>query len=720
MMEEDQLLQFSFQRWQTMFEPLYESNKLTLTLFTNHALLFVLSFTTIKFMNPEIDNDRFLTWLSTFELTNLGEVFLPLLPTSLLMTEAFNPQSELQKEDIFAEIYQQLVFPETRSHLGEYYTPAVLARTMVEQFYTLGNKVIDPACGSGMFVVEVIKQIIGEGGGQSDGQIAQWSRKVMGCDINPIAVLVSNTNVALILGPCLGTNDLPTTVHLSDFLVDDPLRLGTFDLVIGNPPWFVLNKVIDSERQSTLKRLAKEFRIVPKPHQVTHLEISALILYQSQSVLKIGGNIAFVLSNAFLTGDNHAATRQFHNFGDIEVWKFSSDLFRIHSICLRATYVKDNYEIFKPKLVTVRHLHLVDNKLVESQQPVTHVPYLVEPNNNDTWVVRKYVPQDVIQTILPLGESPYHDRVFQGATLVPHNLLYVEVMPNEAEENSLHEVRAQVHYPKKPWDFNPLEQMGLQSTKVETKYLFQILKSQGVVPFLAVEKTTLFLPIEEDEDTGGYKLTEDRASKGWHYYSGLERLYRRYVKQGARVQTLWERINYQNYLVAQRQRAPLKVVTMASGTLVKACVVCDPSLIIDSTNYFLPLDVSTEEEAYFLLGILNSPVMTETIRIIQPEGARGAGRHIHKRPYKVRIPPFDPANPIHLTISQLAQEISQEVQHLVKASQDRGVMKPQSLQNLIYSTFGWNTKNGTLTQGSRYESLDLIVRDLLMKEEEEQ
>ena len=44
--------------------------------------------------------------------------------------------------------------------MGEYYTPAWLARVMVQELVTdpLNQRVLDPACGSGTFVAEVVAQ----------------------------------------------------------------------------------------------------------------------------------------------------------------------------------------------------------------------------------------------------------------------------------------------------------------------------------------------------------------------------------------------------------------------------------------------------------------------------------------------------------------------------------------------------------------------------------
>ena len=64
--------------------------------------------------------------------------------------------------DIAAILYESVIPADERRQLGEYYTPAWLARAMVEELVTdpLNQRVLDPACGSGTFIVEAVKRVI--------------------------------------------------------------------------------------------------------------------------------------------------------------------------------------------------------------------------------------------------------------------------------------------------------------------------------------------------------------------------------------------------------------------------------------------------------------------------------------------------------------------------------------------------------------------------------
>ena len=68
--------------------------------------------------------------------------------------------------DIAAILYETVIPPEERRTLGEYYTPAWLARTMVRELIDdpLRQRALDPACGSGTFIAEAVGNFLNAAG----------------------------------------------------------------------------------------------------------------------------------------------------------------------------------------------------------------------------------------------------------------------------------------------------------------------------------------------------------------------------------------------------------------------------------------------------------------------------------------------------------------------------------------------------------------------------
>lgn len=114
--------------------------------------------------------------------------------------------------DLLKKLYQQIMPRELRHNLGEYYTPDWLAErliNMVEGGNFEGNpdkRIIDPACGSGTFLVIVIKKIRDYLSGKTYVEhdvLKKILTNVVGFDLNPLAVISARTNYLLALGDLL-------------------------------------------------------------------------------------------------------------------------------------------------------------------------------------------------------------------------------------------------------------------------------------------------------------------------------------------------------------------------------------------------------------------------------------------------------------------------------------------------------------------------------------
>jgi len=118
-------------------------------------------------------------------------------------TSTLNPSAT---RDLLKKLYQYLVPRKIRHHLGEYYTPDWLAELVLNEVKYDGNnfkRVLDPACGSGTFLVLAIQRAK-EWGLKNKRPPLEIAKSIVaniwGFDLNPLAVIAARTNYLFALG----------------------------------------------------------------------------------------------------------------------------------------------------------------------------------------------------------------------------------------------------------------------------------------------------------------------------------------------------------------------------------------------------------------------------------------------------------------------------------------------------------------------------------------
>ena len=145
--------------------------------------------------------------------------------------------------DLLKKLYHYLLPREIRHDLGEYYTPDWLAERLIRQ--TLGSdlgdptkRILDPACGSGTFLVLVINHIRREALHRKMGPAETLDairKNVIGFDLNPLAVIAARTNYMLALGDLLketkrlGPEGIDIPVYQCDSVLTPSRGKGLFE-----------------------------------------------------------------------------------------------------------------------------------------------------------------------------------------------------------------------------------------------------------------------------------------------------------------------------------------------------------------------------------------------------------------------------------------------------------------------------------------------------------
>ena len=265
------------------------------------------------------------------------------------------------ESDVLGNIYEQYLgnilkstpkrakLEESKTHRKEqgiYYTPSYIVDYIVKN--TVGEyikthtpeeirkvRIVDPACGSGSFLIRAYKEL--ENYWKHNSDFAQltldseefYSKKVeilknniFGVDLDPKAVEIAQLNLLLQISekkqrlPLLQNN-----IKVGNSLIDDPsvsdrafkwkdefpeiMKEGGFDIVIGNPPY------IDSEEMS--KSQPKERRYLSTKFTTAkgNWDIYCIFIEQSHKLLKQNGKFGMIIPNKVLSMEYAKSLRDY-------------------------------------------------------------------------------------------------------------------------------------------------------------------------------------------------------------------------------------------------------------------------------------------------------------------------------------------------------------------------------------------------------------------------
>jgi SAM-dependent methyltransferase len=157
--------------------------------------------------------------------------------------DAYNPgtlsEDPAGSRDLLKKLYQQLFPRSVRHNLGEYYTPDWLAEHVISEVQFDGDpdkRVLDPACGSGTFLVSAINQVRSfheknrESFHYDDGELCRKIlTNVVGFDLNPLAVMAARTNYLIAIRDLIGHVDkVEIPVYLCDSILTPSSYGGLF------------------------------------------------------------------------------------------------------------------------------------------------------------------------------------------------------------------------------------------------------------------------------------------------------------------------------------------------------------------------------------------------------------------------------------------------------------------------------------------------------------
>lgn len=604
-----------------------------------------------------------------------------------------------EPEDLVKNLYLSLFPPEIRHKLGEYYTPDWLAeRLLANTLETdLGNperRVLDPACGSGTFLVLLIRHIRARAASEKANPrqlLRLILRNVVGFDVNPLAALAARTNYLLALHELLPFRQ--DTIEIPVFAVDAvlsppsspwqkswpaeglpnrsrkslmqfggadgfacgfrPERLlpwvagvDWFDYVIGNPPWVNWQSLPEEYRRAT-RPLWEHYGLFPKRARAMHTilggakyDLSMLMTYvAADRYLRSGGRLGFLVSQSLLK--SAGAGKGFRRFELPDGTPLAPRL------------VEDFVQLQPFESAANRTAAIVLQKDAAVQYPVEyqrhnrrtaeHLRWQAQPvsteDRTSPWIC---APASVLKAITRmLGGSAYQAR--EGANSGGANgVFWLEA--TSAPSRGTFPVRNLTGAGRSP--------VAAARTRVEAELVYPLLRGQNVSRWRAEPENWILLThrpgmklraIPEGEMKGAYP----RAFSYLECFRSLlsaRPAFKRYFKSGAPFYSLF---NLGDYTFA-----PWKVVWREQAWPFTAAVVGRAAgRVVIPDHKLMLVAAGSSQEAHYLCGVLNSLPVSAAVAAYVVEIQ--ISTHVLDN---VCVPRFDHDDPLHRALASWSRK----------------------------------------------------------------
>jgi hypothetical protein len=411
-------------------------------------------------------------------------------------------------------------------------------------------------------------------------------------------------------------------------------------VLIGNPPWLAFRYMTD-DLQRRFRELAKGERIWVGGKMATQADLCALFTVRAAGLyLRASGTIAIVLPRAVLRGGQFAPFRT-GSYASVrlswdEAWDLDGvePLFPVPACVLigrRRAIVKAT-----PETVTRFSGHL----------PMRDAP---ETMADERLKIEAGESPPPARTQTSERRSDFQAMFRQGATLTPRMLCLVERKTHGRLGSSLSTplvASRRATLEKRPWKDLP----GIQHA-VEAEFLRPVYLGESILPFRVWRAFEGVIPTHPNGAMIDAKAAADLGLGGLSAW--MRSAEATWNDAKSTTLSLTEQFDFYGKLRSQFPVQPIRVVYGASGNHPAASVLRDAEGIVEHNLYWARPE--SEDEAYFLVAILNSETARARVEALQARGLFGA-RHFDKVMFTLPIPRFSGAAALHAELAAAGRE----------------------------------------------------------------
>lgn len=555
--------------------------------------------------------------------------------------------------DVLKALYEDLFPRKLRHSLGEYYTPDWLAEHLLDRTGFIGEgRILDPACGSGTFLVLALRRM------QAIGLDQQTIlRNLAGVDVNPLACLSAKANLLLNLTPAQHNITLP--IHCADIILNPP-DIAPVDFIVGNPPWINWETLPTTYREET-QYLWWHYNLFPHSGMDAILgkgkkDLSLLLTYACiDHYLVMGGKLGFLLTKTVLK-TNGAGTgfRRFKvngvplqvccvdDFGTMKIFPPASTNTIALIMCNgKPTHYPVPYHIWR-KSRERKGLN-PSSSLAQIKEQMRQMTFVAEPISapDSAWLTGRAAAIEAVRCLCGLSEYQAHAGAYTGGA---NAVYWLDVLERTADGVR---VRNIVEGSKRL--------VPQIETVLEPDFIFPLLRGRDVKRWEAIP-TAHILIVQNPETRHGYPIAwlQEHYPRTFAYLQQFEptlrdrAAYHRFFRENMPFYTMFD--------VGTYTFAPVKVVWKGFGTAqMRAAVITTqadkPIMTNQAMHPFIGLE--DEDEAHYLAACLNSAPFEFAVLSHTQAGSKSfAQPGILK---ELRLPHFEPENGVHQHLADLSR-----------------------------------------------------------------
>jgi len=252
-------------------------------------------------------------WESLIDSLKAGTSFYGLKPNiSLLLRHVSGTLFQEAHYEAYTFNQSQLLLPlpgllpdpvtvkKETNFVGIHYTPPSIARTLVEEALNAVGElpptlnVFDPACGSGVFLKEILRQL--------SLKNYQGRVRLEGWDISPAAIDMARFILLYEKDKLNNQFSVDVEVHHRDSLDETHEWSDDIDIILMNPPFLSWNNMDKQQRESVRKALDDLMQKTP--------DLSSVFLWRGVQSISKKGVIACILPASILNAQSHLKIRE--------------------------------------------------------------------------------------------------------------------------------------------------------------------------------------------------------------------------------------------------------------------------------------------------------------------------------------------------------------------------------------------------------------------------